>query len=74
VLTGRTIREELKKICEINNLPSACFSSHSLRKGVITHMRAQGATEDDRRDRGNYSAGSNVMNTTYDYATGLAPD
>jgi hypothetical protein len=73
VLTGRTIREELKKTCEINQLPSACFSSHSLRKGAITHMRAQGATEDDRRDRGNYSAGSNIMNSTYDYATGLGP-
>jgi hypothetical protein len=36
-------------------------------------MRAQGATEDDRRDRGNYSVGSQVMNNTYDYATGLGP-
>jgi hypothetical protein len=26
---------------------------------VPTHMRAAGATEEDRRDRGNYSAGSN---------------
>jgi hypothetical protein len=34
-------------------------------------MRAQGVTEDDRRDRGNYAAGSQVMNTTYDYATVL---
>jgi hypothetical protein len=31
-------------------------------------MRATGATEDDRRDRGNYSASSQVMNQTYDYA------
>jgi hypothetical protein len=73
VMTGRTIRDELKKTCESNNLPPAYFSSHSLRKGAITHMRAQGATEDDRRDRGNYSAGSQVMNNTYDYATGLGP-
>jgi hypothetical protein len=73
VLTGRTIREELKRTCEINKLPPNYFSSHSLRKGAITHMRAQGATEDDRRDRGNYSAGSNVTSSTYDYATGLGP-
>jgi hypothetical protein len=73
VLTGRTIRDELKRTCEINKLPPDYFSSHSLRKGAITHMRAQGATEDDRRDRGNYSAGSNVMSSTYDYATGLGP-
>jgi hypothetical protein len=44
-----------------------------LRKGAITHMRAQGKTEDDRRDRGNYAAGSQVMNMTYDYASGLGP-
>jgi hypothetical protein len=36
-------------------------------------MRAQGATEDDRRDRGNYAVGSQVMNQTYDYASGLGP-
>jgi hypothetical protein len=36
-------------------------------------MRASGAMEDDRRDRGNYAPGSQVMNLTYDYATGLGP-
>ena len=36
-------------------------------------MRAAGATEEDRRDRGNYAAGSLVMNQTYDYAVGLGP-
>ena len=30
-------------------------------------MRATGATEEDRRDRGNYAVGSQVMNQTYDY-------
>jgi integrase len=73
VLTGRTVREELKKTCEVNGLPASYFSSHSLRKGGITHMRAQGSTEEDRRDRGNYAPGSLVMNNTYDYATGLGP-
>jgi hypothetical protein len=73
VLTGRTVRDELKTTCEKNGLPPSFFSSHSLRKGGITHMRAQGSTEEDRRDRGNYSAGSLVMNDTYDYATGLGP-
>jgi integrase len=46
VLTGRTIRDALKRTCEINKLPPDYFSSHSLRKGAITHMRAQGATEE----------------------------
>ena len=72
-LTGRAVREEIKKTCTSNGLPPDYFSAHSLRKGAITHMRAQGATEDDRRDRGNYSAGSTVMNSVYDYATGLGP-
>jgi integrase len=72
-LRSRTVREELKRTCESNGLPPAYFSSHSLRKGAITHMRAAGATEEDRRDRGNYSAGSQVMNQTYDYAVGLGP-
>jgi hypothetical protein len=72
-MTGRTVRDELKKTCVNNCLPPAYFSSHSLRKGAITHLRAQGASEDDRRDRGNYSAGSQVMNSTYDYAVGLGP-
>ena len=72
-LTGRAVRDEIKKTCASNGLPPDYFSAHSLRKGAITHMRAQGATEDDRRDRGNYAAGSTVMNGVYDYATGLGP-
>lgn len=36
-------------------------------------MRANGASEDDQRDRGNYASGSQVMHSTYDYATGLGP-
>ena len=72
-LRGRTVREEIKSACTFLGLPPIYFSSHSLRKGGITHMRASGATEDDRRDRGNYAPGSQVMNQTYDYATGLGP-
>ena len=73
VLKAKTIRVEIKRACIRLNLPPAYFSSHSLRKGAITHMRASGATEEDRRDRGNYAPGSQVMNLTYDYATGLGP-
>ena len=69
ILSGRTVKET----CRLRNLPPNYLSSHSLRKGAITHMRSLGSTEDDRRDRGNYAPGSQVMNTTYDYATGLGP-
>ena len=72
-LTGRTVRDQIKETCRRLGLPPNHFSSHSLRKGAVTHMRAAGASEDDRRDRGNYAPGSQVMNTTYDYATGLGP-
>lgn len=67
------MREELKKTCALNCLPPSYFSSHSLRKGIITQMQVLGTSEDDRRDRGNYPPNSQVMNTTYDYVTGLGP-
>jgi hypothetical protein len=72
-LRSRTVREDLRRSCEDEGLPANYFSSHSLRKGAITHMRALGVSEDDRRDRGNYAPGSQVMNSTYDYADGLRP-
>ena len=56
-------------VCEDSNY----FGSHSLRKGAITEMRSIGASEDDRRDRRNYTPNSQVMNTTYDYGAGIGP-
>ena len=74
VLSSRAVRDELKSTVKDEGLPELYFSSHSLRKGAITHMRALGASEDDRRERGNFAQGSTVMNSTYDYAvTGLGP-
>lgn len=72
-LRAKTIRQELKTQCSLAGLPPDYFSSHSLRKGAITHMRATGASEDDRRDRGGYAPNSQLMHSTYDYATGLGP-
>ena len=72
-LTGRAVRDQIKDTCRRLGLPPDHFSSHSLRKGAVTHMRANGVSEDDRRDRGNYAPRSQVMNDTYDYATGLGP-
>jgi hypothetical protein len=62
-LTGRLVRDEIKKTCASNGLQPDFSSAHSLRKGATTHTRAEGATEDDRRDRGNYAVGSTVMNS-----------
>ena len=72
-LRAWAVRDELKTTCQRNGLPPDYFSSHSLRKGAITQMRALWSSEDDRRDRGNYAPGSQVMNNTYDYASGMGP-
>ena len=72
-LRSRDVREALKRECEENGLDSNYFSSHSLRKGAITEMRSLRASEDDRRDRGNYAPNSQVMNITYDYGAGIGP-
>jgi hypothetical protein len=74
VLSSRAVRDELKATAKEEGLPEMYFSSHSLRKGAITHMRALGASEDEGRERRYFAVGSTVMNSTYDYAvTGLAP-
>jgi hypothetical protein len=71
VLRARTVRQEIKAEAVSAGLPPDLFSSHSLRKGSITHMRATGASEDDRRDRGGYAPNSHIMHETYDYVSGL---
>jgi hypothetical protein len=71
-LSSRAVRDELKTTVRDEGLPDLYFSAHSLWKGAITHMRALGASEDDRRERGMFAVGSTVINSTYDYAvTGL---
>ena len=72
-LRSKDVRQALKDTCEENGLDPNYFSSHSLRKGAITEMRSLGASEDDRRDRGNYAPNSQVMNVTYDYCAGIGP-
>ena len=73
VLSARSVRDELKKTCELHGLPKERFSTHSLRKASMSDMRALGASEDDRRDRGSYAASSTVMAESYEYATGPGP-
>jgi hypothetical protein len=51
VLTARSVRDEMMDIASRNDLPPNCFSAHSLRKGSITHMRAQGVMEGQRELR-----------------------
>jgi hypothetical protein len=69
ILTGRSVRDKTKKTCFTLDYGFTLdyFSALSLRKGAITHMRAQGASENNR------TAGSTIMNSIYDYATVLGP-
>ena len=48
-LKGRTVRKEIKRTCIILDLSPSYYSSHSLRKGGITRMRAAEATENYRQ-------------------------
>ena len=73
VLTARKVRDLIKETCVRHGLPPARFSSHSLREGAISDMRALRSTVEDRQDRGNYVAGSKAMASIYDYAVGLGP-
>lgn len=73
VLTGRSVRDEVKIACTLHGLDEKYFSAHSLRKAAITHMRSQGTSVDDRLDRGNYAPNSRVMSLTYDQSAGLGP-
>jgi hypothetical protein len=40
-LSSRAVQDELKTTVREEGLPESCFSSHSLRKGAITHMIQQ---------------------------------
>ena len=73
-MTGRAIRNNIKDMCAREGLDPRFFSSHSLRKAATMHMRAIGVSEEDRRERGNYSEKSMVLHKTYDYsAAGHGP-
>ena len=67
-LTGRMVRDQLKVTAALENLNPNYFSSHSLRKGAATHLRAQGASDADIRDRGDYGSSSEVPRHTYDFS------
>jgi hypothetical protein len=58
-LRRKDVKEGITGACEDNDLNPIYFSTHSLRKA--SHMRAMGVSIDDRRDRGNYSASSEVF-------------
>ena len=73
VLRARTVRDELKRECELHGLPANYFSSHSFRKGGVTHMSTAGTSELERRERTGHASGSLLLSSVYDYAPGKGP-
>lgn len=73
ILTGRSVRDEVKSTCKTVGLDPVSFSAHSLRKGAITHTRTQGTSVDDRLERGNFAPNSQVMSLVYYQSVGLRP-
>jgi hypothetical protein len=73
VLTGRSVREEVKSTCERYGLDPDCFSAHSLRKGGITQMGSLGTSVEHMLARGSYAPNSRVMGQIYDQSVGLGP-
>ena len=67
-LTDRMVRDQLQLTAALKNLNPNYFSSPSFWKGVTTQLRAQGASDADIRNRGNYVVGSEVPRLTYDYS------
>ena len=72
-LTGRAVREEVKSTCALYGLDPECFSSHSLRKGGITHMGSLGSSAEHMLARGGYAPNSRVLSQIYDQSVGLGP-
>jgi hypothetical protein len=73
VLTGRSVREEVKSTCERYGLDPDCFSAHSPRKGGITHMGSLGTSAEHMLARGSYAPNSWVMSQISDQSVGLGP-
>ena len=69
VLTRSMVRKAMKFEASLNGFPTEFYSSHSLRKAGRTQMSAAGCTTEEMNDRGNYSTGSAVGRTTYDYSS-----
>ena len=68
VLTGAMVRAAIKDEAGMAGLPREFYSTHSLRKAGRTQMSAAGCSTEEMNDRGNYSSGSTVGHTVYDYS------
>ena len=69
VLTGSMVRAAIKEEAGLAGLPREFYSTHSLRKAGRTQMSAAGCSTEEMNDSGNYSSGSTVGHTTYDYSS-----
>ena len=76
--SGATGKEELLSF-RCTDGHHAALRARAVRDELKTTCQRNGLPPDyfsshsDRRDRGNYAPGSQVMNNTYDYASGMGP-
>jgi hypothetical protein len=71
---SRMVTEALKAEVTRQGLDPLLFSFHSLRKGAVTHMKALGVSREETLARGNYSQGSTMIDTVYNYnSSGTGP-
>jgi hypothetical protein len=74
VCRARMVTEALKAEVTRQGLDPTLFSFHSLRKGAVTLMKALGVSREETLARGNYSKGSVMIDTTYNYdSSGIGP-
>jgi hypothetical protein len=72
--TARMVTEAIKGEVAVQGLSADLFSFHSLRKGAVTQMKAIRVDADETRARGNYSQGSEMIATIYNYdSSGVGP-
>jgi hypothetical protein len=74
ICRARMVTEALKAEVTRQGLDPTLFSFHSLRKGAVTLMKALGVSREETLARGNYSRGSVMIDTTYNYdSSGTGP-
>jgi DNA-binding transcriptional regulator YdaS (Cro superfamily) len=74
VCRARMVTEAIKDEVVCQGLSPALFSFHSLRKGTVTHMKAMRMSREETQARGNYSKGSKMIDTVYNYdSSGVGP-
>jgi hypothetical protein len=64
-MQAKRIASAVKEACGALGLNPTQYSAHSLRKGGLSQLAANGATDREQETRGNWATGSRVMREVY---------